>query len=88
MPNALPQDGFVNNIRNPLSKVKVKFENVTKSRQFKRWFGKSKVVNKDGTPRIVYHWTNDDFTIFDTSKSGNNQGKTHGDGIYLSTSKC
>ena len=46
----------------------------------------SKVVNKDGTPRVVYHWTNSDFTEFDPSRSGSNQGKTHGDGIYLSTS--
>lgn len=47
----------------------------------------SKVVNKDGTPRIVYHYTNGDFTVFNTDASGSNQGKTHGDGIYVSTSQ-
>lgn len=46
----------------------------------------SKVVNKDGTPKVVYHYTNGDFTVFNTDASGSNQGKTHGDGIYVSTS--
>ena len=46
----------------------------------------SKVVNEDGTPRIVYHYTNGDFTVFNADASGSNQGKTHGDGIYVSTS--
>lgn len=46
----------------------------------------SKVVNKDGTPKVVYHYTNGDFTVFNTDTSGSNQGKTHGDGIYVSTS--
>jgi hypothetical protein len=38
---------------------------------FKRWFGNSKVVNKNGEPLVVYHGTNktqngDAFTQFDT----------------------
>jgi hypothetical protein len=49
--------------------------NVTQSKQFKRWFGDwqndpenaSKVVNEDGTPKVVYHGTsNGDFNVFDT----------------------
>ena len=52
-------------------------ENVTQSQQFKRWFGDwqnrpeqaSKVVNDDGTPRVVYHGTDADFTVFQ-SKAG------------------
>ncbi len=44
------------------------------------------MLNKDGTPRYVYHWTNADITEFDSEKSGSNQGMTHGDGIYVSTS--
>lgn len=47
----------------------------------------SVLLNKDGTPRVFYHRTNADFTVFDTNKAGSNQGQTHGDGIYLSTSK-
>ena len=43
------------------------------SQQFKRWFGNwekrtstfSKVVNGDGTPKIVYHGTNAEFWTFD-----------------------
>lgn len=33
--------------------------------EFKRWFGRSKVVNEDGAPRVVYHGTAYDFTRFD-----------------------
>lgn len=93
LPRGLPQDGFVHSIREPGSFVKAKMDNVTNSLQFKRWFGDwkggkrnvSKVVNRDGSPRVVYHYTDADFEAFDTSKSGSNQGVTHGDGIYVST---
>ena len=50
-------------------------------------FADSKVRGKDGKLRKVYHWTDNDFFTFDTGKSGKNQGQTHGDGIYISTSK-
>jgi hypothetical protein len=38
------------------------------SDEFKRWFRKSKVVNPDGTPKVLYHGTNARvrFTTFDT----------------------
>lgn len=93
LPSGLPQDGFVHSIREPGSLVKAKMDDVTNSLQFKRWFGDwkggkrnvSKVVNHDGSPRVVYHYTDADFEAFDTSKSGSNQGVTHGDGIYVST---
>ena len=29
----------------------------TETPEFKRWFGKSKVVNPDGTPKVMYHGT-------------------------------
>lgn len=32
---------------------------------FKRWFGNSKVVDKDGKPLVVYHGTTRDFTAFE-----------------------
>ena len=94
LPSGLPQDGFVHSITEQGSKVKPKYSSVTETQQFRRWFGdwlnnlkkSSKVVNKDGTPRIVYHYTDSMFEEFDTSKSGSNQGQTHGDGIYVSTS--
>lgn len=42
-------------------------------------------MNRDGTPKVLYHYTDNVFSIFDISRSGANQGKTHGDGIYLSS---
>lgn len=35
---------------------------------FWKWFADSKVVNADGTPRVMYHGTSADFDTFDTSK--------------------
>ncbi len=56
------------------AKVNLKIQEQTQSQQFKDWFGDwqndptraSKVVNEDGTPRIVYHGTNQNFWTFDT----------------------
>jgi hypothetical protein len=39
----------------------------TDSEAFKRWFGDSKVVDKDGKPLVVYHGTKADFSEFSTS---------------------
>jgi hypothetical protein len=33
-------------------------------KQFRFWFGQSKIANEDGTPKLVYHGTNTDFAIF------------------------
>lgn len=52
--------------------------NQTKTDSFKRWFGDwqndpqnaSKVVNRDGTPMVLYHQTASDFTIFDPKYPG------------------
>lgn len=65
-------NGFVASIRDAGSTVKQKLNNVTQSQQFKRWFGDwknhpesaSKVVNADGTPKVVYHGTNAEFNTF------------------------
>ena len=35
-----------------------------RSPAFRHWFGKSKVVNEDGSPRVVFHGTQADFTQF------------------------
>jgi hypothetical protein len=45
--------------------------------EFKRWFSGSKFVNKDGTPKVLYHGTKSDV---DTFKVGNG---TFGRGIYV-----
>ena len=39
MPNHLLQDGFVHSIHDKGSTVKIKYENVTESKNFKNWFG-------------------------------------------------
>ena len=78
-------NGFVHSIREAGSPVNPKLENVTQTQQFKRWFGDwqnhpesaSKVVNEDGTPKVVYHGTNEkngDFTVFDESKAVKKSG--------------
>ncbi|MDY3929266.1 MAG: hypothetical protein SOZ34_07895 [Clostridia bacterium] len=46
----------------------------------------SKVVNEDGTPKVVYHGTGEDFTIFDITKSRSYDEKLDYDlpGFYFS----
>lgn len=77
-------------------KVNMKISENTQSQQFKRWFGDwqndpasaSKVVNADGTPKVMYHGTNAEFTVFDRSKG---KKKIHlnvlGDGNYFTASE-
>ena len=85
-------DGFINSINDPGSPVKSRFSDVTETQQFKRWFGDwqnhpenaSKVVNDDGTPMVVYHGTNAEFTAFDKRKAKNG---VFGKGFYFTPSK-
>ena len=45
-------------------------ENPLKNPNFRRWFGRSKVVDKSGNPLVVYHGTvHDNFNIFDPTRS-------------------
>jgi DNA topoisomerase-1 len=51
---------------------------------FKTWFGDSKVVNDDGTPRICYHGTRDVFSEFSHVKQGSANGAGwYGRGFYF-----
>ncbi|MEY5099706.1 MAG: hypothetical protein RJA36_2425, partial [Pseudomonadota bacterium] len=43
--------------------------NKTYTPEFKAWFGKSKVVDAEGKPMVVYHGTDADFTAFNADKS-------------------
>jgi hypothetical protein len=87
-------DGYVHSIRDSGSPVNIKIENVTKTQQFKRWFGNwethpetsSKVVNADGTPKVVYHGTNADFWTFSLANRGKNGDKL-GVGYYFVDNK-
>ena len=78
-PAQLQQQIASNSIVHRLSeKVNMKVSEATQSRQFKRWFGDwqndpanaSKVVNEDGTPKVLYHQTSADFTIFEPRHEG------------------
>ncbi len=53
----------------------------TDSPYFKKWFGKSKVVDKDGKPLMVFHITPATFDSFIVGNSSNFYGK----GIYTTT---
>lgn len=86
-------NGFIHSIREKGANVNTRFENVTETQQFKRWFGDwqnnpkkaSKVVNDDGTPKVVYHGSANKFTKFDYGKIGTSSGvKILGDSFYFS----
>lgn len=47
----------------------VKESNIEKTKNFKKWFGNSKVV-KNGKPLIVFHGSNQSFDVFDIKKIG------------------
>ena len=64
LPGVLPQDGYIHSISDSGSNVNKRFTKQTETQQFKRWFGKSKAVDENGNPLIVYHGTNSDFNIF------------------------
>lgn len=59
----------------------------TKSEAFKEWFGDwesepeyaSKVVNEDGTPKVVYHGTGNEFFVFDRKNKEKIIGKAKAD---------
>lgn len=53
---------------------------------FRKWFGNSKIVGKDGKALVVYHGTNKDFDTFDISRSGSSSGEYLGKGFYFAQS--
>ena len=69
-PGGSMQDGLIHSILKNDSPVNRKFMDQTETKQFKRWFGKSKVVDRDGEPLVVYHATDADFTVFDRERLG------------------
>ncbi len=54
-PGAAVQDGLIHSIYDAGSSVNKNFVEQTETQQFNRWFKGSKVVNEDGTPKVVYH---------------------------------
>ena len=56
----------------------------TDTQEFKRWFGDSKVVNEDGSPKVMYHGTvNFEGNVFKPSKKTNRSGNP--DGYYFTS---
>jgi len=55
----------------------------TESTLFKNWFGKSKMVNADGTPIVAYHGTTASFDRFDLDNPNKYDMGFLGKGIYL-----
>lgn len=78
LPSILMTDNSNIIIRNISENVNTKINHFTQTKQFKRWFGDwqnnpkraSKVVNEDGTPKVVYHGTADEFYTFLTEYRG------------------
>lgn len=57
---------------------------VTRTPEFKAWFGDSKVVDKAGNPLVVYHGTGADITAFDPERTGAaSDGGYFGKGVYF-----
>jgi len=52
--------------------------------EFKRFFKGSKIVNEDGSPKVMYHGTTEDFNEFIISKKANRTGMP--DGFYFTSS--
>ena len=63
-------NGVIHRITDNGSPVKMKMKNQTDSLQFKRWFKNSKVRKADDTPKILYHQTENEFSVFDTKRAG------------------
>jgi len=59
-----------------------KLRAITETPAFKRWFGNSKVVDKNGKPLVVYHGTPFDFSTFDTENGAHFGTKDQVDEIH------
>ena len=85
-------DGFIHSITDPGSPVKMRITSETESQQFKRWFGDwqnhpenaSKIVNADGTPKVMYHGSPAQFSVFDKKKAKGSG--MYGRGFYFTDS--
>ena len=70
----------------------LKLEPVDRTENFKKWFGKSKIVDGEGVPLRLYHGTDQDFNIFkhpsETKgpRGGLMQGTSQQDGFFFTES--
>jgi len=58
----------------------------TQSKEFKQWFGDSKVVDDSGKPLVVYHGTNNQFEAFQHKFIGE-RGTSFGRGFYFAANE-
>ena len=84
-PGGIPS-GVVHTIHDEGSPVKGNFKKQTETLQFKEWFGKSKVVDEEGKPLVVYHGSTADFTEF-SYKFANRNGQADGRGFYFTDNR-
>ncbi len=78
--------GYLHTIHDEGSPVKGEFKKQTETLQFKEWFGKSKVVDEEGKPLVVYHGSTADFTEF-SYKFVNRNGQADGRGFYFTDNR-
>lgn len=78
--------GYLHTIHDEWSPVKGEFKKQTETLQFKEWFGKSKVVDEEGKPLVVYHGSTADFTEF-SYKFANRNGQADGRGFYFTDNR-
>lgn len=85
------EDEVIVNLENTYNPKKMELGGIVESDNFKKWFGDSKVVDKEGNPLVVYHGTHNDFNTFDKSKIGDNhwQSKSdaYGGGFFFTDKK-
>ena len=56
----------------------------TDTEAFRKWFGSSKIVNEDGSPKVMYHGSTASFTEFDKRKA--KSSGLYGRGFYFTNS--
>lgn len=59
-----------------------------RSKNFKKWFGDSKVRDSDGNPKTVYHGRESDFDAFSKKAIGSGNGNVVGRGFYFAEKKA
>ena len=85
------QDLVMHSFRTAM-KQDLKLEPVDRTENFKKWFGKSKIVDGEGVPLRLYHGTDQDFNIFkhpsETKgpRGGLMQGTSQQDGFFFTES--
>lgn len=80
------QDGLVHSIFDVGSPVNRGYMEQTETKQFDRWFKGSKVINADGTPKVMYRGGGEDISVFDRKKS--KASNLYGRGFYFTDSEA